>query len=82
MKTNRINIAKWAILSILVAWAAISFIVIIGEESPNNPIGIGAFMLYKFFAVCSLILCGITASRLHKKGWLPKWVDEFRNEDI
>ena len=82
MKTNRTNIARWIILSALITWATISFIVIIGVESPNNPIGIGSFMLYKFFAMCSLILCGITASRLHKKGWLPKWVDELNNEDI
>ena len=82
IKSKKNDIAKWAILVLLLTWGTISFIVVMGEESSDNPMGFGLFMTYKFFAICSLILCVKTTAYLHKIGWLPDYCGEFDSEDI
>ena len=52
IKSKKNDIAKWAILVLLLTWGTISFIVVMGEESSDNPMGFGLFMTYKFFAIC------------------------------
>lgn len=75
MKANKI--IQWIILSLLMTWGLLSFMVLAGDEDPTRP----AMSLTKFFALkagsaLSLYLCYVLAKWLNKKGFIPEVSDD------
>lgn len=79
-KTQRSKAVKWAVLWILGIWGFLSFIVLAGEEDPNNPMPFSEFLIIKAGAMASFLLCFYVGKRLHRAGYLPDELDE--DEDI
>lgn len=75
-KTQRSKAVRWAALWILCILGFISFIVLAGEESPNNPMSLGEFFLIKLGGMASLLICFYVGKRLHRAGYLPDELDE------
>lgn len=65
------KIIKWALLIVLASWFSFSFIVLIGEEDPKNPLNLVQFFFLKFGALASTVVTGFCFARLHEKGLLP-----------
>lgn len=65
------KVFKWALLIALASWLSFSFIVLIGEEDPKNPLTLVQFFFLKFGALASTFLTGWSLARLHEKGLLP-----------
>lgn len=65
------KVFKWALLIALASWLSFSFIVLIGEEDPKNPLTLVQFFFLKFGALASTFLTGRSLARLHEKGLLP-----------
>lgn len=68
---KKTKILKWALLLALTTWGSFSFIVLIGEEDPQNPLNLVQFMFMKIGALASLTVTGWGGARLHKAGCLP-----------
>lgn len=68
---KKTNILKWALLIALSVWGCFSFIVLICDEDPQNPMRIIPFMFMKFGALASLTVTIWGGERLHKAGCLP-----------
>lgn len=79
-KTQRSKAVRWATLWVLGIWGFISFIVLAGEEDPNNPLSLGEFFFMKVGAMASLLICFYVGKRLHRAGYLPEELDE--DDDI
>lgn len=65
------KVFKWALLLALVLWLGFSFIVLIGEEDPKNPLTLIQFFFMKAGALASTFGTGFCLSWLHEKGFLP-----------
>ena len=65
------KVFKWALLIALATWFSFSFIVLIGEEDPKNPLTLIQFVFMKAGAVASTVVTGFCVARLHEKGFLP-----------
>ena len=68
---KKTKILKWALLLALTTWGCFSFLVLIGEEDPQNPLNVVQFMFMKFGALASLTVTVWGGERLHKAGCLP-----------
>lgn len=68
---KKTKILKWALLLALTTWGGFSFLVLIGEEDPQNPLNVVQFMFMKFGALASLTVTVWGGERLHKAGCLP-----------
>lgn len=79
-KTQRRKAVQWAAIWFLGVWGFLSFIVLAGEEDPNNPMSLGEFCLMKAGAMASLLICFYIGKRLHRAGYLPEELDE--DDDI
>lgn len=65
------KIFKWALLIALATWFTFSFIVLIGEEDPKNPLTLIQFFFMKAGALASTLVTGFCFARLNEKGFLP-----------
>lgn len=73
------KVFKWALLIVLATWFTFSFIVLIGEENPKNPLTLIQFFFMKVGALASILVTGFCFTRLNEKGFLPdlsKLIDE------
>ena len=68
---KKTKILKWALLLALATWGCFSFIVLIGEEDPQNPLNLVQFMFMKIGALASLTVTIWGGERLHKAHMLP-----------
>lgn len=75
-KTKRSKAVQWVAMWFLSIWGFISFIVIVGEEDPNNPLSLSEFFLIKAVAMASLLICLYVGKVLHKAGYLPEELDK------
>ena len=69
MKKSKVFI--WVLLLVLASWFTVSFIVLIGEEDPKNPLTLIQFFFMKAGALASTIVTGFCFARLYEKGFLP-----------
>ena len=69
--------ARWIALGALSAWGILSFALLIGEESPGNPMTMGEFFLIKAAAVASLLLCCLVGKKMNREGYLPDEWDKY-----
>lgn len=65
------KVFKWALLIALATWFTFSFIVLIGDEDPKNPLTIIQFFFMKAGALASTSVTGYCFARLYAKGVLP-----------
>lgn len=65
------KVFKWVLLLALATWFTFSFIVLIGEEDPKNPLPSFSFFFMKAGALASTIVTGFCFARLYEKGFLP-----------
>lgn len=63
---------QWAILTALLAWGMLSFIVLAGEENPQKPLSLLDFFLIKLGAFSSLAACYCVGRVLNRAGYLPE----------
>ena len=63
---------KWSVMTVLMLWGFISFIVVAGDEDPENPMPLIQFFVVKMIGMLSLAACFMTGKLLDKKGWLPE----------
>ena len=73
------KVFKWALLIALDTWFTFSFIVLIGEEDPKNPLTLIQIFFMKAGALASTLVTGFCFARLNEKGFLPdlsKLIDE------
>lgn len=79
MESNRQQKSKsvqWVILWALGIWGILSFLVLAGDENPDNPVSLNEFLLIKAAGVASLLLCCLVGKRLYRGGYLPDELDE------
>lgn len=68
------NIAKWAVLIAVFCWGTFNFLVLAGEENPNEPMLLLMFLIVKSGAMANMYLCYKVCQWLYKKGLLPDYV--------
>lgn len=79
MKRDIEKMTKYATEFVLVIWFAISFLALIGDETPGNPMSTTSFLIFKALAFGSLAAAYYTARALSRAGKLPK---DKRTDDI
>lgn len=69
---NSTTIKQWARLTALVLVGFASFLVLAGEDAPNDPpTPLGKFLLIKGTALLVFGLCFLAGKYLNRKGLLP-----------
>lgn len=63
---------KYATEFIIVIWFAVSFLALIADETPGNPMSTTSFIIFKALAFGSLAAAYYTARALYRAGKLPK----------
>lgn len=48
------GLARWALLATLVGVGMVAFLMLVGEETPDNPMTLGEFFVLKFGALATL----------------------------
>lgn len=69
--TTANKVAQWAIFILLVLVATAAFFFLIGEDDPNNPISLVAFLSIKTAALAVCFGCLKLGQLLDKHGMLP-----------
>ena len=67
------KLAKYVLLTILVAIGFIAFMVLAGE---SETMPLGRFVAYKAASATVLTLCVIVGKKLYKSDLLPEWKEE------
>ncbi|MCF0187914.1 MAG: hypothetical protein HUK04_00245 [Bacteroidaceae bacterium] len=81
MKTKHKNTPKqWATMTALVSVGFLAFMVVAGDENPENPMNIGAFCLIKGAAMAVIYGCYRVGKILDRKGLLPEVSEDDENE--
>ncbi len=65
------QVGQWSLLTILIIWGMLAFIVLAGEDNPEMPMSLTQFILLKAGALVNISAVGIIAKRCNKRGWLP-----------
>ncbi|WP_346701235.1 hypothetical protein [uncultured Alistipes sp.] len=83
MKRSTIaELARWAVLATLVGVGMFAFLLLIGEETPDNPMTLGQFFILKFGALATLYGLVQLGKHLCKHGLLPQsFIEEMTKED-
>ena len=76
------DIGKKVLLGTIFCWGMLSFMVLAGDEDPNNPMTASEFFLAKFAAFVSLAMCVLAGKYCYRKGWLPEELDNIDDEEI
>lgn len=71
---------KWALFIALSVWGMFSFLVVIGDDSPYNPLPLVQFFLMKIGGLASLYFTVCLGIRLYDMGLLPDGVSQFIDE--
>lgn len=76
------GLARWALLATLVGVGMVAFLLLIGEETPDNPMTLGQFFILKFGALATLYGLVQLGKHLCKHGLLPQsFIEEMTKED-
>jgi len=81
MKTTIKPFAQWTLFLSLMTVGMISFLVMAGEESPENPMSLTRFVLTKTIALAVFALVFFACKYFYRKGMFPEWVDRCANEE-
>lgn len=83
MKRSTIaELARWALLATLVGVGMVAFLMLVGEETPDNPMTLGEFFVLKFGALATLYGLVQIGKHLCKHGLLPQsFIDEMTKEE-
>lgn len=81
MKAGIKKIAQWALLSALCVIGTISFMILASDEDPMNPMPIAQFFVLKMAALGVIALCVWIGKRLHRKGYLPEYINTVTEEE-
>ena len=65
------QVGQWSLLTILIIWGMLAFIVRAGEDNPEMPMSRTQFILVKEGALVNISAVGRRAKRCNKRGWLP-----------
>lgn len=75
------RVFQWSLATALCLWAVFSFLVLAGEEAPDSPYTFGEFFMLKTAALINLVGCYYIGKWLHKKGLLPRELDEITKDE-
>lgn len=76
------GLARWALLATLVGAGMVAFLMLVGEETPDNPMTLGEFFVLKFGALATLYGLVQLGKHLCKHGLLPQsFIDEMTKEE-
>lgn len=76
------GLARWALLATLVGVGMVAFLMLVGEETPDNPMTLGQFFILKFGALATLYGLVQLGKHLCKHGLLPQsFIDEMTKEE-
>lgn len=76
------GLARWALLATLVGVGMVAFLMLVGEETPDNPMTLGQFFILKFGALATLYGLVQLGKHLCKHGLLPQsFIEEMTKED-
>lgn len=76
------GLARWALLATLVGVGMVAFLMLVGEETPDNPMTLGEFFVLKFGALATLYGLVQLGKHLCKHGLLPQsFIDEMTKEE-
>jgi hypothetical protein len=76
------GLARWALLATLVGVGMVAFLMLVGEETPDNPMTLGEFFVLKFGALATLYGLVQIGKHLCKHGLLPQsFIDEMTKEE-
>ena len=76
------GLARWALLATLVGAGMVAFLMLVGEETPDNPMTLGEFFVLKFGALATLYGLVQLGKHLCKHGMLPQsFIDEMTKEE-
>ena len=64
--TLKAKIFQWGLLSILVALATLFFILLIGEDSPEQPTTLCRFIAIKAVSLIGFLICAKAGNKLYK----------------
>lgn len=83
MKSNRLSeFFKWVLLSVLVGFGMFAFLMLIGEETPDNPMTVGELFVIKFGSISTLYGLAQLGKYLFNHGMLPQsFIDEINEEE-
>lgn len=83
MKRNGKEFARWSLLAMLIGAGMFAFLILVGEETPDNPMNIGEFFVLKFGALVTIYGVVLLCKHLCKRGLLPQsFIDEITKEEI
>ena len=76
------GLARWALLATLVGVGMVAFLMLVGEETPDDPMTLGQFFILKFGALATLYGLVQLGKHLCKHGLLPQsFIEEMTKED-
>lgn len=73
---------QWIALSAICIISFLAFVVLVGDENPYNPMPLGEWLLLKALACIVAVLCVWVAKILHRRGYMPEYLDEDKEEDF
>lgn len=75
MKIDRKKVIQWSILSTLFSVGFLAFLVLAGEDDPQNPLPLGRWLTVKGCAAAVVYFCIKLGKYLDRKGLIPE-IDE------
>lgn len=73
--------ARWAVFSALCLLGFFAFMMLAGDDDPENPLPAGQWLLIKGAAFLTLLLCVWAGKALHRNGCLPEEIEKEIGED-
>lgn len=81
-KLTSSELVKWVLLAVLAGLGMFAFLMLVGEETSENPLTIGEFFVLKFGALSTLYGLVQIGKHLCKHGMLPQsFIDEITKEE-
>lgn len=75
------QVGQWSLLTVLALWGIFAFIFLAGEDNPDMPMSLLAFIVIKVVALINLVACYQVGKVFNKKGWLPDLDKYFGSEN-
>lgn len=71
MRRKALSAVRWLAFVALNVWAAAAFLLLIGEDDPQNPLSLTAFFAYKALALAALYAAYKVSSVMWRKRFFP-----------
>lgn len=73
--------AKWAAISALTVIGSMAFMVMAGDENPEQPMSVGVFLLVKAISMFILVGCLLTVRYMYQHGYMPDLLNRLAEEE-